>query len=231
MKKIGLLGGMTCESSIEYYKLINDITRKKLGGIHSAESIMVSVDFANILPWMETGKWNLVLDKLIRSSLEVEKGGGEFLVICTNTMHKLADQIAEKINIPILNIIDVTAGEIKKKGLSKIGLLGTRFTMVQDFYRKRLEQKHNIEVVIPDKIDISYIHKVIMEELTIGKIVQESKSGYWKIIKKLQQVGAEGIILGCTEIPLLVKQEEGKIPLFDTTSIHASAAVELSLSK
>ncbi len=231
MKKIGLLGGMTCESSIEYYKLINEITRKKLGGIHSAESIMVSVDFGNILPWMEAGKWDLVLDKLIRSSLEVEKGGGDFLVICTNTMHKLADQIAEKINIPILNIIDVTAEEIKKKGLSKIGLLGTRFTMVQDFYRKRLEQKHNIEVVIPDKIDISYIHKVIMEELTIGKIVQESKSGYWKIIKKLQQVGAEGIILGCTEIPLLVKQEEGKIPLFDTTSIHASAAVELSLSK
>ena len=231
MKKIGLLGGMTCESSIEYYKLINEITREKLGGIHSAESIMVSVDFGNILPWMEAGKWDLVLDKLISSSLEVEKGGGEFLVICTNTMHKLADQIAEKINIPILNIIDVTAEKIKKKGLSKIGLLGTRFTMVQDFYRKRLERKHNIKVVIPDKSDISYIHKVIIEELTIGKIVQKSKSGYWKIIKKLQQKGAEGIILGCTEIPLLVKQEEGNIPLFDTTSIHASAAVELSLSK
>ena len=220
---------MTCESSVEYYRLINEELRKQLGGIHSAQSVMYSVDFGEIQPEMEIERWDLVLERLIAGSLNVQKGGADFLVICTNTMHKMADQIAERIEIPILNIIDVTAEAITAMGFRTVGLLGTRFTMTQDFYRRRLLERHGIESLIPSDPEVSMIHQVIMDELTVGVISPESKRRYRETIHRLQERGAEGIILGCTEIPLLVKQDEGEIPLFDTTLLHAHAAVRQAL--
>ncbi len=229
MKTIGLLGGMTSESSAEYYKLINQLTREKLGGNHSAKSVMVSVDFAEVEPMMESGKWNEVLDLIGNAASDIENGGADFLVICTNTIHKLADEISERISIPILNIIDVTADEIKRMGFEKVGLLGTRFTMEQDFYKMRLKEKHGIESVIPDKSDRDIIHSVIMNELSVGVFTPESKRKYLEIITKLSKRGAEGVILGCTEIPLLVTENDTDIPLFDTTLLHAKAAVDPAL--
>jgi aspartate racemase len=229
MKTIGLIGGMTCESSAEYYRFINEITREKLGGIHSARSVMLSVDFAEIEDMMEAGKWEKILEILVDAARLVEKAGADFLVICTNTMHKLADHIREQIDIPILNIIDETAAQIKAQGIHRIGLLGTRFTMEEDFYKGRLRGKHGLEVLMPSPEDVQTIHRIIVDELSIGKIKKVSKEKYWRIIDKLVGQGAAGIILGCTEIPLLIKQEAGKIPLFDTTRIHAQAAVEWAL--
>jgi len=229
MKTIGLLGGMTCESSVEYYRLINEGVRRRLGGIHSAQSLMCSVDFGEIQPEMEDERWDLVLERLVAGSLAVQRGGADFLVICTNTMHKLADQVAESIEIPLLNIIDVTAEAIAAREIGTVGLLGTRFTMTQDFYRRRLFEQHGIETLIPSADEVSMIHDVIMDELTIGVISPTSKERYWETIRRLQAQGAEGIILGCTEIPLLVKQDEGDIPLFDTTMLHARAAVSTAL--
>jgi aspartate racemase len=222
---------MTCESSAEYYRLINEGVRDRLGGIHSAQSLMYSVDFAEIEPEMDTERWDLVLERLVAGALAVERGGADFLVICTNTMHKLADQIEEEISIPILNIIDVTAEAVRAAGIKTVGLLGTRFTMTQDFYRRRLAEEHGIETVIPSEQDVSMIHRVIMEELTIGVISPNSNALYWEAIGRLQSKGAGGIVLGCTEIPLLVKQDEGEIPLFDTTLLHAQAAVRLALEE
>lgn len=230
MKTIGLLGGMTCESSVEYYRILNELTREKLGGIHSARSIMLSVDFSEIEDLMETGKWDTILGILVDAARSVEKAGADFLVICTNTMHKLADRIQEQIGIPILNIIDETAKRIKARGIQTVGLLGTRFTMEEDFYKGRLKEKHGLEVLIPSHEDVMVVHRVIGDELSVGKITKAAKEKYWRIIDKLAAQGAGGIILGCTEIPLLVKQEEGDIPLFDTTQIHAEAAVELALN-
>jgi len=229
LKTIGLLGGMTCESSVEYYRLVNEGVRTRLGGIHSAQSLMYSVDFGEIQPEMEIERWDLVLARLIEGSLHLQRGGADFLVICTNTMHRMADQIASAIEIPILNIIDVTAESIKAGGCRTIGLLGTRFTMTQAFYKNRLLENHGIETLIPSDEEVALIHRVIMEELTIGVINPESKKGYWDIISNLHDNGAEGIILGCTEIPLLVKQDEVELPLYDTTLLHAQAAVDLAL--
>jgi aspartate racemase len=229
MKTTGLIGGMTCESSAEYYRILNEITREKLGGIHSARSIMLSVDFAEIENLMETGKWDTILGILVEAARSVEKAGADFLVICTNTMHKLADKIQEQIGIPILNIIDETAKQVKAGGIRTVGLLGTRFTMEEDFYKGRLQEKHGLEVLIPSPEDVQIIHRIIVDELSIGKITKSSKEKYWRIIHKLVDQGAGGIILGCTEIPLLVKQEEGHVPLFDTTQIHAEAAVVWAL--
>ncbi len=231
MKTIGLLGGMTCESSVEYYRLINEGVRSRLGGIHSAQSLMFSVDFGEIQPEMEIERWDLVLARLVEGSLHLQRGGADFLVICTNTMHKMADQIGSIIEIPILNIIDVTAEAIKARGFKTIGLLGTRFTMTQDFYRNRLLENHGIETLIPSEEEVALIHRVIMEELTIGVIDPQSKKDYCDIIGNLQNSGAEGIILGCTEIPLLVKQDEVSLPLFDTTLLHAQAAVDWALKE
>jgi aspartate racemase len=229
MKTIGLIGGMTCESSCEYYRLINEITRSKLGGIHSAHSVMISVDFAVIEPMMEAGKWDEILEILMECAQNVEKAGAEFLVLCTNTMHKLVDELQIHIEIPILNIIDATADQIKEKEFHTIGLLGTRFTMEENFYKDRLKENHDLEVLIPSREERETIHRIITNELSIGKIREPSKKIYWDIINRLADQGAQGIILGCTEIPLLVHEEEGNIPLFDTTLIHATAAVEYAL--
>lgn len=229
MKTIGLIGGMTSESSCEYYRLINKITREKLGGIHSASSVMISVDFAVIEPLMEAGKWDEILDILVGCAQNIEKASADFLILCTNTMHKLADDIQIHIEIPILNIIDATADQIIDRELNTIGLLGTRFTMEENFYKDRLREEHGLEVLIPSPEEIETIHRIIVNELSIGKIKESSNKLYWQIINRLAKRGAQGIILGCTEIPLLVHEEEGNIPLFDTTLIHASAAVENAL--
>ena len=229
MKTIGLLGGMTAESSAEYYRVINQTMRERMGGIHSARSIMLSVDFQKIDQLMESGGWDEIRDILIKESQTVERAGADFLVICTNTMHKLAPDIRKKIGIPILNIIDVTAEQIKERGFQTIGLLGTRFTMEEDFYRNRMKQEHGLKVLIPDPDEVLAVHRIIVEELAIGEIQDRSKADYWAIMNRLAEKGAQGIILGCTEIPLLVKQEEGDIPLFDTTTIHARAAVDFAL--
>jgi len=230
MKTIGLLGGMTSESSAEYYKLINIFTRERLGGNHSAKSVMVSVDFGEMEPMMEAGEWDTLKSELAKTAVSIEKGGADFLVICTNTIHKFADYFEDMVNIPILNMIDAVAASIKERGFKKVGLLGTRFTMVEDFYKKRLRDRHGIESVIPEEQDREFIHKVIVNELSIGNFKQSSRDGYVNIIEDLVRNGAEGVILGCTEIPLLVKSEDSRIPLFDTTRIHAKAAVDLALS-
>jgi aspartate racemase len=229
MKTIGLLGGMTCESSAEYYRIINETVREKLGGIHSAKCLMYSFDFAQIDILMEGGKWEEILGRLINAAQAVERGGADFLVLCTNTMHKLAAELQSQIKIPILNIIDVTAEHIKSRGFKTVGLLGTRFTMEEDFYKDRLTQKHGLTVLIPDSESIQKIHRIIVDELSIGDIRASSKTIYWEIMNHLKKKGAEGIILGCTEIPLLVTEAEGNIPLLDTTRLHAQAAVEFSL--
>ena len=230
MKTIGLLGGMTAESSAEYYKLINLFTREKLGGNHSAKSVMVSVDFGEMEPLMEKGEWDKLRSRMSETALNVEKGGADFLVICTNTIHKFADHIENMLNIPVLNLIDTVADRITNMGFKKVGLLGTRFTMEEDFYKMRLLEKHGIESIIPEKNDREFIHKVIVDELSIGNFKGSSREGYIKIMQKLSDEGAEGVILGCTEIPLLVKREHCNIPIFDTTTIHAETAVATALS-
>jgi len=228
---IGLIGGMTCESSAEYYKIINETVRDRLGGIHSAKSIMVSVDFGEVEPLMDKEQWDLISDILIDSAKKVEKGGADFLVLCTNTMHKLAVQIQGNIHIPILDIIDVTAEQIKSKNFRNIGLLGTRFTMEQDFFKDRLREKHGLRTIIPDQADRDLVNRVIIHELSIGKLKSTSRDSYWQIIHKLVDEGAEGVILGCTEIPLLVSDKNSPIPLFDTTKIHAVKAVEYAIKE
>ena len=230
MRTIGLLGGMTSESSAEYYKLINNFVREELGGNHSAESVMVSVDFGEMEPLMEAGEWEKLKSEITKTARQIESGGADFLVICTNTIHKFADHIQNSLSIPLLNIIDATAEKIKERGFKTIGLLGTRFTMQEDFYKNRLLEKHGISSVIPNEVDRKTIHNVIMEELSIGVVNDSSRKKYLEIIKKLSEKGAEGVILGCTEIPLLVKSDDCNIPLFDTTTIHARAAVDHALS-
>jgi aspartate racemase len=229
MKTIGLIGGMSWESSLEYYRIINETVKEKLGGFHSAKSIMYSVDFAEIEHLQHQGNWHEATQMMIQAAKNVENGGADFIVICTNTMHKMAEDVEQNINIPLLHIADATAELIKSKNLKTIGLLGTNFTMEEDFYRGRLISKHNLEVVIPRKEDREIVHNVIYNELCLGKIKQSSKTQYKKIINRMVEKGAEGIILGCTEIGLLVKQEDINIPLFDTAQIHVIAAVEFSL--
>jgi aspartate racemase len=220
---------MTAESSLVYYKLINEMAREKLGGNHSAKSVMVSVDFGAVEPHMERGEWDQVLQAMIETSRAIERGGADFLVLCTNTMHKFVEEIAREIRIPILSIVDATAAVIRQQGLRTIGLLGTRFTMEEDFYKGRLLEKHGIATIVPMKEDRERVHKVIMDELSRGIINRASRDAYWRVINNLAARGAQGIILGCTEIPLLVHEEPGSIPLFDTTAIHARAAVERAL--
>ncbi len=229
MKTIGLIGGMSWESSIEYYKIINETVRAKLGGLHSAKCMMVSVDFAEIEPLQHLGKWNEATEILIAAARSVEAGGADFVLFCTNTMHKVADEVQKHLRIPILHIADATAQIIKAEGFKKVGLLGTRFTMEEDFYKGRLSQKHNLEILIPDEEEREVVHRIIYDELCMGEIKTASKTKYMDIINRLAKKGAEGIILGCTEIGLLVKKEDSEIPLFDTTKIHAVAAVEYAL--
>jgi aspartate racemase len=230
MKTIGLIGGMSWESSIEYYRIINETVKAKLGGLHSSKSIMYSVDFADIEVLQHQGKWHDAAQILAEAAKKLEKGGADFVIICTNTMHKVADDIQAHIHIPILHIADATARRIKDSGIRRIGLLGTRFTMEDAFYKDRLIQKYGLDVIIPDVQGREIVHHVIYDELVIGKIREESRKQYADIIEGLVKDGAEGVILGCTEIGLLVHQKDCRVPRFDTARIHAEAAVEYALT-
>ena len=231
MKTIGLIGGMSWESSIEYYRIINETAKEKLGGLHSAKSLMVTVDFAEIEKLQHEDRWDEAAQILVQCAQDLERGGADLIVLCTNTMHKLADQITANVSIPFLHIADATAEKIRAAGLKRIGLLGTRFTMEHDFYKGRLVQNFGLEVLIPEQTDRDIVHRVIYDELVQGKIVETSREEYKRIIEWLIEQGAEGIILGCTEIELLVKQNDSRVPLFPTTLIHAVAAVEKALQE
>lgn len=230
MKTIGLIGGMSWESSAVYYRLINEKIQAVLGGYHNARSLMYTVDFAEIAKLQEEKQWKKIGEIVIQAAQSLEDGGADFLVICTNTIHKVASQVEKAITIPLLHIADVTGENIKKQGLNVVGLLGTKFTMEEDFYKVRLKENYGISVMIPSSEEREVIHKIIFGELVLGRMELSSRDKFKLIINNLAKRGAEGIVLGCTEIPLLVKQEDSTIPIFDTTLLHADAAALYSLA-
>jgi len=231
MKTIGLIGGMSWESSSEYYRLINEAIKAKVGGLHSAKCILYSLDFAEIAILQRQNRWSDAAKILIDAAKSLENGGADFLIICANTMHKVADEIQANVHIPLLHIADVTAKQVREAGICKVGLLGTRYTMEEDFYIKRLKQKFSLDVLIPNAEDRQLVNQVIFDELVVGKIYSTSKKQFIRIIERLVNEGAEGIILGCTEIGLLIQDEDCRVPIFDTTKIHALAAVEYALTR
>ncbi|MGR5063732.1 aspartate/glutamate racemase family protein [Photobacterium sp. DNB22_13_2] len=231
MKTIGLLGGMSWESTASYYKAINEGIKQELGGLHSAKVALYSVNFDEIEKLQHAGDWTATAEILSQAAKSVEAAGADFLLICTNTMHKVAAEIELVISIPLLHIADATAQQLKADGIKKVGLLGTRFTMEQDFYISRLTEQFGIEVVVPDLPDRDMIHTVIYDELCNGLLKEESREEYIRITEKLAEQGAEAVILGCTEIALLISSNDTDVPLYDTTSIHAEAAVKLALSE
>jgi aspartate racemase len=221
---------MSWESSIEYYRIINEMTKQSLGGLHSSQSVMYSVDFAEVESLQHQGRWDEAGAMMVDAAQRLERAGADFVVLCTNTMHKLAPQIEANISIPFLHIADATAARVQAAGIGTIGLLGTRFTMEQDFYRGRLETKHGLNVLVPNDDDREIVHRVIYDELCLGIITEASRCQYLEIMRRLVNAGAEGIILGCTEIELLVHPGDGTVPLFATTRIHAEAAVERAIA-
>jgi aspartate racemase len=231
MKTIGLIGGMSWESSLEYYRIINERVQARLGGVHSAKCVLISVDFGEMEEMQREGRWKEATDAMVALAQQVEASGAECLVICTNTMHKMADEVAAAVQIPLLHIADAAAQRVCALGLHRVGLLGTRFTMEEDFYTGRLARNFGLDVLVPGADERNVVHRVIYEELVVGKINPESRRQYVEIIQGLARRGAEGIILGCTEIGLLVKAEDSPVPLFDTTLIHAEAAVEFALAE
>ncbi|WP_431296290.1 aspartate/glutamate racemase family protein [Rahnella sp. PAMC 25559] len=231
MKTLGLIGGMSWESTVPYYRMINEHVKQQLGGLHSAKLFLYSVDFYEIEKLQMAGDWQQAGEILGNAARSLARAGAEVIVVCTNTMHKVAGDIERIGGLPLLHIADATAEKIKGQGLRKIGLLGTRFTMEQDFYRGRLQEKHQIDVVTPDDADRAIVHRIIYEELCLGIIKEDSREEYRRIIGKLEQQGVEGIILGCTEITLLVGAEDARVAVFDTTAIHALAAAEFALTQ
>ena len=229
MKTMGLIGGMSWESSLEYYRIVNETVKEKLGGLHSCKCLMYSVDFGVIEALQHQNKWDELTKLMIEAAQNLKHGGADFIVICTNTMHKMAPEIETATGLNVLHIADVTGAAISKDQIQKVGLLGTRFTMEGDFYKKRLKDNYDIEVIIPEDTDRQIIHDIIYNELCLGVIKDDSRQKYIDIINKLCANGAEGIILGCTEIPLLIKQSDVLIPVYDTTKIHAESAVEFAL--
>ena len=229
MKVIGLIGGMSWESTVPYYTEINETIKARLGGLHSAKLILYSVDFHDIERLQHAGEWEAAGAMLADAARSLQAAGADFLVLCTNTMHKVAAHIEAAVEIPLFHIADPTASEIKSAGFSTVGLLGTRFTMEQAFYRDRLRERHGLEVLVPDAEDRELVHRVIYEELCLGRIVADSRAVYRRVIADLASRGAQAIILGCTEISLLVDQKDSAVPLFDTTSIHARKAAEWAL--
>ncbi|BBB30030.1 aspartate/glutamate racemase family protein [Neptunomonas japonica] len=229
MRTIGLLGGMSWESTVTYYQLINKGIKKELGGLHSAEIILSSVDFQLIEACQAQGDWQGAASILSKAALSVQAGGADFLLICTNTMHKVACAIEAEIDIPLLHIADATAQALVCEGVSRVALLGTQFTMEQDFYKGRLTDVYGLDIVIPSNADRAIIHNVIYKELCMGKVLESSKNEYLRIIDQMAIQGAEAVILGCTEIGLLIKQDDTAMPLFDTTKVHAQAAVAYAL--
>lgn len=227
---IGLIGGMSWESSSEYYRIINREIRDRLGGVHSARILMWSVDFGEIERLQHLDEWERLTDVMTDAARRLERGGADFIVLCTNTMHKTADAISGSVSIPLIHIADPAAIKIKAAGLHKVGLLGTSFTMEQDFYKGRLSREHGLEVIVPDQKERQIVHRIIYEELVAGRAEPTSKAAYREIIANLVQQGAQAIILGCTEIMLLVSDDDSSVPLFDTTLLHALAAVDRALA-
>ena len=230
MKTIGLIGGMSWESTIPYYRLINEGVKQRLGGLHSAKLILHSVDFDEIERLQRSGDWDAAGALLTRSAQLLETAGAELLVLCTNTMHKVAPAIESAVSIPLLHIADATAEAAKAAGIRRVGLLGTRFTMEQDFYVGRLTERHGLEVLTPTAPERDEVHRIIYEELCLGKILPASRESYHRIMDELIRRGAQAVILGCTEISLLVGEKDSPVPLLDTTAIHAQSAVEAALA-
>ena len=230
MKRIGLLGGMSWESSIEYYRLLNETVRDRLGGLHSADCVMHSVDFTTIEVLQREDRWDDAADLLTAHARGLERAGAACLVLCTNTMHRVADEIQAGIGIPLLHIADATAARIRAAGIDRVGLIATRYTMEQDFYRGRLAQRHGIDVLVPPEPDLTLVHDVIYDELCQGRVLDPSRDQYRRIIAELESAGAAGIIYGCTEIDLLVGPEDASVPVFDTTRIHVETAVDFALA-
>jgi aspartate racemase len=230
MKTIGLLGGMSWESSIEYYRITNETVKDRLDGLHSAQCLMYSVDFAEVERLQHADEWDALTLLMIEGMQRLARGGADCLVICTNTMHRIAPEIQAAIDLPLLHIADATADAVKAQGLHTVGLLGTRFTMEGDFYRSKLIQDHGLQVLIPDETGRETVHRIIYSELVQGQILERSRLAFQNVIAGLQAKGAQGVILGCTEIPLLIRQSDVSIPVFDTTRIHAEAAVDWALS-
>jgi len=228
MKTMGLIGGMSWESTVTYYQIVNETVKHELGGLHSAKVLLYSVDFAEIEAYQACGEWEKSAEVLSQAAISLEKAGADFIVICTNTMHKVAPEIGRRISIPILHIAEATAEVLKAKGISKVGLLGTRYTMMQDFYKSRLIGA-GIDVVIPDDEGVEAVNDVIYNELCLGILSEKSKKKFLSIIDALAANGAQGVILGCTEIGLLIQQKDTDLPVFDTTQIHASKAALLAL--
>jgi len=229
MKTICLLGGMSWESTLTYYKAINEGVRKELGGLHSAKIVLYSVDFAEVEELQDTGQWDKAGALLSEAAKGVQCAGADFLLLCTNTMHNVVSQIEENIDIPVLHIADATAEELLRNNVKKVGLLGTKFTMEQDFYKNRIREKFGIDIIIPDEEEMKTAHNIIYEELCQGIMNYTSEEKILEIIKRLRENGADGVILGCTEIPMIIGQEDTDIPLYDTTLIHADAAVKKAL--
>ena len=230
MKTIGLIGGVSWESTLEYYRIINQEINKRLGGYHSAKCLIYSVDFAEIEELQRLGKWEVIRDIITDAALNLKKGGADFIIICTNTLHKIADDIEKSAGIPLIHIVDAAGREIVKRDIRKVGLLGTRFTMEKGFYKDFLLDKFGIHVIIPGESDRKIVHNIIFEELCFGVVKESSREHYVRIINQMADEGSEGIILGCTEIPLLVNQADVRVPLFNTTELHAIYGVDFSLS-
>ncbi|MGN0730139.1 aspartate/glutamate racemase family protein [Treponema sp.] len=228
MKTIGLIGGMSWESTVTYYQIINRTIKQKLGGLHSAKIFLYSVDFAEIEKYQANGEWEKSAEVLSEAAVNLEKAGADYIIICTNTMHKVAPEIQKHISIPIIHIAEATAEELKKNNISKVGLLGTKYTMTQEFYKNKLIEA-GIDVVIPNRAGIETVNNIIYNELCLGIISEKSKMEYLAVIDELEKNGAQGVILGCTEIGLLIHQNEVKLPVFDTTHIHAAKAALLSI--
>ncbi|MGY0156095.1 aspartate/glutamate racemase family protein [Edwardsiella tarda] len=230
MKTIGLLGGMSWESSAEYYRIINQGVREHLGPTASASVVLWSFNFAEIEALQHQGDWSTLSERMVDAAQRLQGAGADVLLICTNTMHRMAPALESALSIPLIHIADPTAAAIKAAGLRKVGLLGTAFTMEQDFYKGRLSERHGLEVIVPEADDRATVHRIIYDELVAGQITPSSRAAYRQVIARLVQAGAEAVILGCTEIMLLVQPEDSAVPLFDTTALHAAAAVEAALS-
>jgi aspartate racemase len=229
MNTIGLIGGMSWESTVEYYRIINQEVSRRLGGLHSAKILMYSVDFGQLEPLMREGRWEVIGRHMATIAMTLEKGGADVILLCTNTVHKVASWIEDETTVPFIHIADATGEEVSRKGLKKVGLLGTRYTMEEDFYKNRLTEKFGLSVLIPPDEERGIVNDVIFNELCQGIIKKSSTDQFKEVIKELVARGAEGIILGCTEIPLLIKEGDCPVALFDTTSIHALRAVDYAL--
>ncbi|MFC4174178.1 aspartate/glutamate racemase family protein [Microvirga sp. GCM10011540] len=230
MKTIGLIGGMSWESSAQYYRIINQEVRERLGGAHSAQSLMFSVDFGEIERLQHEGQWSVLTSRMIEAAQRLERGGADFFLLCTNTMHRMAGEVAASVSIPMLHIADPTAKKIKEASYSRVGLLGTAFTMEQEFYKGRLVSEYSLDVLVPEPADRAVVHQIIYQELIAGQVLSASRRKYCEIIQRLIEHGAEAIVLGCTEIMLLVQPEDSPVPLFDTTTLHAQAAVQQAIA-